>query len=535
MAVAQNTISPASNDGNQTSNTLLSDLVSRELIFAVVGPAGSGTSWIATALKESLSNTIQNSEVVVLKASDAIANWAVAKKINIDDSSKLSRAKSLQDAGDAIRSEDTAGVAVSLISEIRKIRDTPTNDAVSTKGPTFKVYILDSLKNPAEVSLLRSVYQEAFCLIGVVCEDQKRRSRLRDGKCNSSSGAEIDKFIERDQDSGISNGQKVSDTFHLADYFIDNTQDRFIGESNRDENPAWDVSDQLGRLIDILTFKKVVRPTVSETGMFHAYGAKMTSACLSRQVGAALMDRAGNLLATGKNEVPAAGGGVYGGGFQVDPRNDHRCAYSKEYCSSNKHQDEIIVELISAVPELNGTDPSKLKKALKKTGIGRLLEFSRAVHAEMDALLTAARQSISPVGSRLFVTTFPCHYCARHIVSAGVDEVQYIEPYPKSLAFDLHGDAIEKSKAAWVSPSDTTILQNELIVKSTNHVPNPKVLFRAFTGVAPRLYRQAFMKDRKLKDEQGKMTFGKPEWAAGLLSENYQAIEKRLVDNMMEG
>lgn len=535
MAVAQNAVPIASNDSNQTSSTLLSDLVSKELIFAVVGPAGSGTSWIASALKENLSNAIPNSEVVVLKASKAIAGWAESKKFPIDNSSQLSRAKSLQDAGDEIRSKDVAGVAVSLISEIIRIRDTPAGDAASNAEPPFRVYILDSLKNPAEVSLLRSVYQEAFCLVGVVCENQKRRSRLRDGKCNSSSGEDIDKFIERDQDSGSNSGQKVSDTFHLADYFIDNTQDRFLDSTNRNENPAWDVNDQLGRLIDILTFKKVVRPSASETGMFHAYGAKMTSACLSRQVGAALMDKAGNLLATGKNEVPAAGGGVYGGGFQVDPRNDHRCAYSNEYCSSNKHQDEIISELIGAVPELQNADPSTLKSVLKKTGIGRLLEFSRAVHAEMDALLTAARQSLSPVGSRLFVTTFPCHYCARHIVSAGVDEVQYIEPYPKSLAFDLHGDAIEKSKAAWVSPSDATIIHNELIVKSSDQQVTPKVLFRAFTGVAPRLYRQAFMKDRKLKNDQGKMSFGQPEWFPGLLSENYQAIEKRLVENMMEG
>ncbi len=533
MQAAKVTAPLASNDGNQTSSTLLSNLVSREIVFAVVGPAGSGTSWVATALKESIIKAIPDSEVEILKASKAIERWAGAKKFPLDDGSQLARAQSLQDAGDKIRSMDSAGVAVSLISNIVEIRDTPKAIGPAAAETPFRVYILDSLKNPAEVSLLRSVYQEAFCLIGVVCENQKRRSRLRDGKCHSSSGDEIDKFIERDQDSGVSNGQKVSDTFHLADYFIDNTQDRFLDTENRSANPAWDVIDQLGRLIDILTFKKVVRPTASETGMFHAYGAKMTSACLSRQVGAALLDKAGNLLATGKNEVPAAGGGVYGGGFHVDPGNDHRCAYSNEYCSSNKHQDEIINELIHAVPELKSAEPSVLKSKLKKTGIGRLLEFSRAVHAEMDALLTAARQGISPLGSRLFVTTFPCHYCARHIVSAGVDEVQYIEPYPKSLAFDLHGDAIEKTKSGWVSPSDASMAYNELIVKSSDHHPTPKVLFCAFTGVAPRLYRQAFMKDRKLKDNQGKMKLGMPEWPPGLLRENYQVIERQLVENMM--
>jgi len=37
---------------------------------------------------------------------------------------------------------------------------------------------------------------------------------------------------------------------------------------------------------------------------------------------------------------------------------------------------------------------------------------------------------------------FPCHYCEGQIVSGGVDEVQFIEPYPKSLAIDLHDDSI---------------------------------------------------------------------------------------------
>ena len=37
--------------------------------------------------------------------------------------------------------------------------------------------------------------------------------------------------------------------------------------------------------------------------------------------------------------------------------------------------------------------------------------------------MSAGRKGASTLGTRLFVTTFPCHYCARHIVSAGVDEV----------------------------------------------------------------------------------------------------------------
>lgn len=131
----------------------------------------------------------------------------------------------------------------------------------------------------------------------------------------------------------------------------------------------------------------------------------------------------------------------------------------------------------------------------------------------MDALLTAARQGVSTVGAKLFVTTYPCHYCARHIVTAGVEEVQYIEPYPKSRAVELHSDAIQQIASGWKTP--------------TKH-RNGKVLFRPFTGVAPRLYRRAFMKDRKLKNSAGDMAVGSPLWTTGLLRESYISVEIRL-------
>ena len=353
-------------------------------------------------------------------------------------------------------------------------------------------------------------------MIGVVCESEVRQSRLAGEKLKESSKADIEVFMKRDEDASESWGQKVADTFHLADFFVDNTPDRLTPDKT--ENKDWVVNDKLGRLLDILTGAKVVRPFPSETGMFHAAGAQLRSACLSRQVGAALTDSGGNLIATGTNEVPRSGGGVYGDGFEIEHKPedyvDHRCMITNKYCSNTRIQNEIMDEVIAAIPELRGAkDPAKLKKALKETALGRLLEFSRAVHAEMDALLTAARMGVSTVGGKLFVTTFPCHYCARHIVSAGVDEVQYIEPYPKSRALSLHSDAIEQIFTKWVAiaPKKPT-----------------KVLFRPFTGVAPRLYRRAFMKDRKLKNEIGNFEIGKPKWTSGLLVESYLQIETTL-------
>jgi len=170
------------------------------------------------------------------------------------------------------------------------------------------------------------------------------------------------------------------------------------------------------------------------------------------------------------------------------------------FCSNTRQQNELVKRLIQEVPELKDVKPERrlsLPTEIRDSGVGDLLEFSRAVHAEMDALLSAGRTGASTMGTRLFVTTYPCHYCARHIVSAGVDEVQYIEPYPKSQAVSLHPDSITADSKGWVPPSEG----------------GKKVLFQPFVRVAPRMYRRAFLKDRDLKDWlTGVIRSAEPEW-----------------------
>jgi hypothetical protein len=78
-----------------------------------------------------------------------------------------------------------------------------------------------------------------------------------------------------------------------------------------------------------------------------------------------------------------------------------------------------------------------------------------------------------------------------------VDEVQYIEPYPKSQALELHDDAIQVQADGWTPPSKQ----------------GKKVLFRPFSGVAPRLFARAFLKDRDLKNkDSGLIEIGVPGW-----------------------
>lgn len=517
----------------------LRELSANELVFAVVGPVGSGTSWVANSLSGVLQNAAYGIEVHIIKASEVIAAY-VQRNVGtpLDTSSTYAKVTALQNAGDTMREGDPAAVGVELISAIKTTRAArqQAGDIVTPISPNEKsvrrAYIVDSLKHPAEVELLRAIYQDSFCLIGVVCEEKVRETRLFNKKCQNTGLIDIKALMNRDEDDiDRKFGQKVTDTFHLADFFVDNSPSRFSDEERQVPNPLWEVNDQLARLVDLLTAGKVIRPTASEFGMFHAYGAKMRSACLSRQVGAALLDKKGNLLSTGTNEVPRAGGGVYGGGFEdnsdQDISPDDRCVVTNKYCSSTRTHETIIQEIIETIPELNAVaDKPELVKKLKRTPIGRLLEFSRAVHAEMDALLSAARTGSTTVGTRLFVTTFPCHYCARHVVSAGVDEVQFIEPYPKSRALKLHGDAITTTVANWVAPSGQG---------GRAQGASKKVLFRPFTGVAPRLYRRVFMKDRDLKDGAGNFHIGEASWARGLLRLSYQDVENTVLADRSEG
>ena len=92
------------------------------------------------------------------------------------------------------------------------------------------------------------------------------------------------------------------------------------------------------------------------------------------------------------------------------------------------------------------SNPSELlkegKEVLKDTGILDITEYGRAVHAEMEALLSCGRSGVSTRQCTLYTTTFPCHNCAKHIVASGISRVVFVEPYPKSLANDLHSDAI---------------------------------------------------------------------------------------------
>jgi deoxycytidylate deaminase len=200
--------------------------------------------------------------------------------------------------------------------------------------------------------------------------------------------------------------------------------------------------------------------------MFTAYSSSLRSASLSRQVGAVVTSAEGEVIAVGANDVPKFGGGLYWPG-SADQR-DHKWGFD----SNDKRRSEIILDVMRRVRPEGGSDEDLLaegRRLLKGSLVHDLTEFGRAVHAEMEALLSCARNGVSPRGGTLYSTTFPCHNCAKHIVAAGVTRVVYVEPYPKSMAEELHADALAVEQE---SPG--------------------KVLFQPFVGVSARRYFDLF-------------------------------------------
>ena len=66
-------------------------------------------------------------------------------------------------------------------------------------------------------------------------------------------------------------------------------------------------------------------------------------------------------------------------------------------------------------------------RALFKKGVH--INYVTSAHAEVGVIAEVARQGISPEGAELFVTDFPCPYCARLIAKAGIKKVYFLKGY----------------------------------------------------------------------------------------------------------
>ncbi|MEJ5306705.1 MAG: dCMP deaminase family protein [candidate division WOR-3 bacterium] len=72
---------------------------------------------------------------------------------------------------------------------------------------------------------------------------------------------------------------------------------------------------------------------------------------------------------------------------------------------------------------------------------GERMELSRAVHAEQNAIIQAAKLGINIEGADMYVTNQPCFICAKMIINAGIKRVIINEGYPDKYAEEILKEA----------------------------------------------------------------------------------------------
>ena len=137
----------------------------------------------------------------------------------------------------------------------------------------------------------------------------------------------------------------------------------------------------------------VARPDKDHYFLLIALAARTRADCLGRRVGA-VITREGRVLSTGYNGTPFGMANCSEGGC-------HRCSQR--------------------------TTDTSLR--------GGAYDICICVHAEQNAILTAARFGQQTLGAALTSTMQPCFGCLKEMLQAGIEDVHYLHSWDPSEAY----------------------------------------------------------------------------------------------------
>jgi deoxycytidylate deaminase/dephospho-CoA kinase len=375
-------------------------------IIGLTGSFGSGCTYIAeNILRDKAGYRFLSLSKNILRP--------IYQKVTGQEADKAPRS-ALQAFGDKVRQERGLDCFAKEAIEIIQ-KDTGVNK-----------WVVDSIRNPAEIRILRRFSREFF-LVGVYAEKQKRWDRSSVKYQNNKTA-----FDEDDQnDTGDDNlpyGQHVGDCFYEADVVIVNNENFVtIGNQSFDNFAA-----QLTPYIELIQKPLRRQRPISqdEALMAIAYAMSQRSSCQKRKVGAIIVDENGNVISSGYNEVPM---------------HETPCDEKYKKCYREWLSDQFFENVSSELgsPKIDAT---KLRSLFRKQF--KNLDYCRALHAEENAIINIARHgtSIDLETCTLYTTTYPCRMCANKIVNVGIKQVVYLEPYPDQSAKSILGQANVKDR-----------------------------------------------------------------------------------------
>lgn len=234
-----------------------------------------------------------------------------------------------------------------------------------------KNYLVDSIRNPAEVEALRRCAD--FVLVNVDAPEEVRLERVRRRR-RPDDPITLEEFRRLEQKELYSedeHGQQLARCIEMADFTI-------VNDGTLEELRA-EVEKLLRALVG-----RFPRPGWDEYFMRIAKIVAMRSNCIRRKV-AAIIVKENRIISTGYNGTPR-------GAVNCDEGGCPRC---------------------------NSFPPA-----------GTRLDECLCSHAEENAIVQAAYHGTSVKGATLYTTFSPCLLCAKMIINSGIVEVVYGADYP---------------------------------------------------------------------------------------------------------
>lgn len=451
-----------------------------EVFIALIAPIGVNLNYVQEELCNALEHVSYNPQVVKLTSFlDQHPDW-----FDLNYDSEFERYQKYIKAGNELCkiSGRRDAMVIAGIAQIYKFNPKRPDEISNSTA-----YIFRQIKRTEEIETLRQVYGSNIVFLGCYAPRKARVKTLtslllRNQRGVDSNKLEADalKIIGIDEnEKDVLDGQRFLDAYPHSDFIVDCSDANSIRSS-------------LSRFIECFFGYQFASPTRDEHGMYLAQSASLRSTDLSRQVGAAIFGEQREIISLGCNEVPAYGGGTYWANNNSDARD-----FQIGYDSNAKIRQDMIRDLLVRLKNAHWLSSEKSKKTanqlsmdalvdiptnqgpLARAMISDVIEYGRMVHAEMNAISDAARFGRATRGGILYCTTMPCHLCTKLIVASGLVEVQYLQPYYKSLVRELYEDSVA------IDESETFT----------------RVKFQPFRGVTPNGYRLVFEKGKRKDSE----------------------------------
>ncbi len=283
-------------------------------------------------------------------------------------------------------------------------------------------FIVDAFRNPYEVEYFKRRYSE-FYLVVIQRPRDECRAVLKGLKSKMSSKA-IEKLEERERGykekrrkNNIGNwvtSQNLDECFQKADYIIENT--------SRNSRSRSQLIYNLIRFMCLVKKPGCIPPNKDERNMQIAMSIKYNSGCLSRHVGAVVVDSEGYVLGIGWNnppigQVPCA---LRTGNELVNSPCPDPVAFS-----SLERENYFINHIGNRCTDKPYCFKDEYGCVSKK---GKRVRFCRALHAEENAIRQEKEKNLK--GTTLYTTDSPCENCAKIICQSNISRIVYIEEYP---------------------------------------------------------------------------------------------------------